>query len=43
MQRFTMLHHLGDSTAGASASQGRGGDIQPAGCEVIGAETLEAA
>lgn len=40
MQRFTTLHHPDDSTARASVSQGRGGDIQPMGYEVIGAETL---
>jgi len=41
--RFTTSHHLGDSTAGASASKGRGGDIEPVRYEVIEADTLEAA
>jgi hypothetical protein len=29
MKHFTMLHHLDDSTARASESEGRGGGIEP--------------
>lgn len=43
MQRFTMLHHLDDSTARASESEGRGGGIEPMRYEVVEADTLETA
>jgi len=36
----TTLHHLDDSTARTSVSQGRGGDIEPIRYAIIQAETL---